>query len=61
MQLENIFLVLARKGVGDQVPDPVEEKITASHRAGRRTGERNEYRALMKLYCLLELSVYPTN
>lgn len=27
MQTENVFLVLARKGLGDQVSDPVEEEV----------------------------------
>lgn len=56
MQTENVFLVLARKGLGDQVFDPVEEKVLLRlSGTGRRTGERNECKVLMKLYYLLEL------
>lgn len=52
-QTENVFLVLARKGLGDQVSDPVEEKVLL-HLAGTRwrTGERNECKVLMELYGL---------
>ena len=56
MQTESVFLVLARKGLGDPMSDPAEEKVLL-HLAGTRwrTGERNECKVLMELYELLGL------
>lgn len=56
MQIEHVFLVLARNGLGDQGPDPLEDKVLLHLTGtGQRTGERNECRVLMKLCFLLEL------
>lgn len=53
MQTENVFLVLARKGLGDQVSDPVEEEVLLHLDAQRwRTGGRNECKVLMELHGL---------
>lgn len=56
MRTESVFLVLARKGLGDPVSNPAEEKVLL-HLAGTRwrTGERNECKVLMELYELLGL------